>query len=462
MILSEFIWGSFKLIELKLLNKVKKKWQFTMQKYDVSIIVPVYNRAEIIKPCINSINSQTYDKSKWEVIFIDDASTDSTVDTIDASIDKNINYRILRRPVGSGNASAPRNEGIKASRGKYIFFLDSDDYVDYQLLENGMAMALKNDSDIVYVKLGGPRGTNKRSFRREFVDSADILDHHLMRSLKIFKFHKVSMLKNNKILFNPNIDVFEDMLFSCVCLSLSEKNSILADKEYYFLESHDEGHLSHVKMNLSSVMDMFLSGLNSIALSKNLNKSKLYNAWTIKIVERFKVICNRSSIDDKEVRKLFNLTSSNFNIYKDLFDLSQIYENEKLLTLLFLAGDYKEFHKLANESKTLQSLERVLKKKFQDKVGFVKCWIFKNRVTVLDFAINDNKIAFDFQVNEKERDMKVWMLSRNKAESLKHLSSDDIAVKDDKLLIFYGKLDDREKAIATVVECLDKLKALQL
>ena len=395
MILSELIWGSFKLIELKLLNKVKKKWRFTMQKYDVSIIVPVYNREKLIKPCIESINAQTYDKSKWEVIFVDDASTDNSIDTIEALIDKSINYRVLKRPIGSGNASAPRNEGIKASLSKYIFFLDSDDYVDHQLLENGMAMALKNDSDIVYVKLGGPRGTNKRSFRREFVDSADILDHHLMRSLRIFKFHKVSMLKNNKILFNPNIDVFEDMLFSCVCLSLSEKNSILADKEYYFLESHDEGHLSHVKMNLSSVMDMFLSGLNSIALSKNLNKSKLYNAWTIKIVERFKVICNRSSIDDKEVRKLFNLTSSNFNIYKDLFDLSQIYENEKLLTLLFLAGDFKEFHKLANESKVLKSIQKDIQEEFEKKSGFSRAWIFKNKVIVLDFTLEANKIAFD-------------------------------------------------------------------
>ena len=77
-----------------------------MEKYDVSIIVPVYNRENLIKPCIESINSQTYDKSKWEVIFVDDASTDKTIETIETLIDKNINYRILKRPIGSGNASA--------------------------------------------------------------------------------------------------------------------------------------------------------------------------------------------------------------------------------------------------------------------------------------------------------------------------------------------------------------------
>ena len=109
-----------------------------MEKYNVSIIVPVYNRENLIKPCIKSINAQTYDKSKWEVIFVDDASTDKSIEIIESLIDENINYRILKRPVASGNASAPRNEGIKASSSEYVFFLDSDDYVDSQLLENDL------------------------------------------------------------------------------------------------------------------------------------------------------------------------------------------------------------------------------------------------------------------------------------------------------------------------------------
>lgn len=430
-----------------------------MENYEVSIIVPVYNREEIIKPCIESINSQTYDKSKWEVIFVDDASTDNSIDTIESLINKRINYRILKRPIGSGNASAPRNEGIKASSSKYVFFLDSDDYVDSQLLENGIAMALRNDSDIVYVKLGGPRGTNKRSFRKELVDSADILNHHLMRTLKIFKFHKTSMLKNNKIFFNQSIDVFEDMLFSCICLSFSEKISILADKEYYILEKHNEGHLSQVKMNLSFIMDMFLSGLNSIVLSESLNKSKLYNAWTIKIVERFVIICKRNKIDNKEVTRLFNLTSSYFNIHKELFDLSQVYENEKLLTLLFLSGDFKEFHRIANESKVLISLKQALQKKLKTEPGFSKVWIFRNTTVVLDFNIQGNKIAFDLKVDEKKKLLKVWIFSRNNPDSLDSLCEEVIKVEKDKFLIFDGALSAQNKAIDIMSNYLDKIKA---
>jgi len=428
-----------------------------MENYDVSIVVPVYNREKIIIPCIESINAQTYDKKKWEVIFVDDASTDNSIITIESLIDKSINYRILRRPVGSGNASAPRNEGIKASSAKYIFFLDSDDYIDSQLLENGIAIALKNDSDMVYVKLGGSRGTNKRSFRKELVDNADILNHHLMRSLKIFKFHKTIILKENKILFNPNIDVFEDMLFSCTCLAFSKKYSILADKEYYFLESHDEGHLSHVKMNLSTVMDMFISGLNSIIFSSNLNKSKLYNAWVVKIVERFRIVCKKNSISNEECIKMFKLTSSYFNIHKELFDLSQIYENEKLLTLLFLAGDFKEFHKMANESKLLKSLQINFQEKFQNEIGFSKSWIFKNKIQVIDFIFKNNKIAFDIEVNENKNSLYVWVLSRNNPNSLEFLRKNAIKVEKDKLLIFDGTLNEKNEVMALIKEYIIRI-----
>ncbi|MGP5548342.1 glycosyltransferase family 2 protein [Psychrobacter alimentarius] len=431
-----------------------------MEKYDVSIIVPVYNREAIIKRCIESINSQTYEKSKWEVIFVDDASTDNTIDTIDTLIDKNINYRVLRRPVGSGNASAPRNEGIKVSTAKYVFFLDSDDHVDSELLENGMAIALKNDSDMVYVKLGGSRGNNKRSFKKEFVDDADVLTHHLMRSLKIFKFHKTKMLKDNKILFNPSIDVFEDMLFSCMCLSYSNKISILADKAYYFLEQHDEGHLSHTKMDLSVIMSMFITGLSGIFLSESTNKSKLYNAWLIKIVERLVILSKRGKIDDQKLVSFFTAASTYFNIYKGYFELSQIYDNEKTLTLLFLSGDFKGFYQSANESKVLNTLQKDIRETFKKEEGFAKAWIFKNKNVVLDFNINNNKLAFDFEVNEKQKTMKIWFFCRNNPSSLDALMSSPIKRAGNKYLIFEDHLSNQDKMPIVIKSYLDDLKGI--
>ena len=357
-----------------------------MQKYDVSIIVPVYNREGIIKPCIESINSQTYDKSKWEVIFVDDASTDNSIDTIETLINKNINYRVLRRPVGSGNASAPRNEGIKASLSKYVFFLDSDDYIDSQLLENGMAMALRNDSDIVYFKMAlGPRINTVRPFKKKVVEKSDVLNDHLMRSLKVFKLYKIEMLNANNILFDVTIDVFEDMLFTYTALIYSKVVSTLADRDYYYATAHDGVHLSRKKISMEKQFTVYFSGLQMLYCNRKeeVEISKIYNAWLIRCVERFRDICKKSSSSNEELTNLFKFASNYFNIKKSLFNLSQIYENERLLTLLFLTGDFLELHKLANESKALKTIQKDLQKEFENEIGFSRAWVFKNKVAVL-------------------------------------------------------------------------------
>lgn len=302
-----------------------------MEKYDVSIIVPVYNREEIIKPCIESINAQTYDKSKWEVIFVDDGSTDDSIDTIEALIDKSINYRVLKRPVGSGNASAPRNEGIKASLSKYIFFLDSDDYIDSHLLENGMEMASRNDSDIIYVKIKGVgRRSPLRAFKVNLVNDADVLKNHLSRSLGPMKFIKLDLLNKNNILFIPSIDKAEDKVFMMHILTKAKKVSVLSDKDYYFAISHEGEHLSRKPLSIDSFYQTISLPLSYIYVMNNKDydkKKKLYNAWLVNSVERIGSLVKKENIDNEGFENMFQVASNYFNMHKELFDLSQIYKN---------------------------------------------------------------------------------------------------------------------------------------
>lgn len=431
-----------------------------MKNYDVSIIVPVYNREEIIKPCIESINSQTYDKSKWEVIFVDDASTDDSITTIERLIDESINYKIIKRTVGSGNASAPRNEGIKASLAKYVFFLDSDDYVDSQLLENGMAIALRNDSDIVYFKMAlGPRINTVRPFKKKVVDKSDVLNDHLMRSLKVFKLYKTEMLNRNNILFDVTIDVFEDMLFTYTALSYSKVVSTLADRDYYYATAHDGVHLSRKKISMEKQFTVYFTGLQMLYCSRKeeVEISKTYNAWLVRCVERFRDISKKTSSSNEELINLFKFASNYFNIKKSLFNLSQIYENERLLTLLFLTGDFLEFHKLANESKALKTIQKDLQKEFENEIGFSRAWIFKNKVAVLDLVLDDNRIAFDLEVNEKEKTLQVWMLSRNDPSSLEMLRNNAIEVVKHRFLIFNGKINAKKEAMLVIKYSLNQV-----
>lgn len=434
-----------------------------MQNYDVSIIVPVYNRENLIKSCIESINSQTYEKSKWEVIFIDDASKDRSIDVIESLIDKNINYRILKRPVGSGNASAPRNEGIKASLGKYLFFLDSDDYIDSQLLENGMVIALKNDSDMVYVKMiAEGRHVSSLPFKRKFVDVADIFEDHLLRALNPLKFIKSSLIKDNNILFIQSIDKGEDQIFIIQVLTKSKIISILSDKDYYIALAHEGEHLSRKKISMESFYQTIYIPLTYIYIMNNNcydNKKKLYNGWILRSVERIRDLSRKISIEHEKFINMFQLASSYFNIHKELFDLSQIYKKEKILTLLFLAGDFKEFHKIANESKVLKAFQESLEKAFKIKHEFLKAWVFKNRVAVLDFDFTGNNIAFDLEVDEKENLLKIWMFSRNNLDLPEGLRKKALKIEKNKFLILDDKFEEKE-AIEKIGLVLEELKSI--
>ncbi|EAH7351373.1 TPA: glycosyltransferase family 2 protein [Campylobacter coli] len=408
-------------------------------KYDISIIVPVYNRENLIKPCINSINAQTLDKSRWEVIFVDDASTDRSVELIEELLGKNVNYRIIKREIPSGNASAPRNEGIKASLGKYVFFLDSDDYIDSKLLENGINIALKNDSDIVYFKMElNSRTVTKRPFKHPVVDKADIEKNHLMRTLRIFKLFKVDMLRENNILFDVTVNVYEDMLFGVTALLYAKNISILADRDYYFASLHDEPHLSKKKMTLEKLFHIYFYAIQILYCSnRDINfKIKFYNALLIRCVEHLRDICKKDKINNENLIRIFSFASDLFNIHKEMFELKQIYENEKLLVLLFLSKDFKAFFKLSNGSQVLRDFCQKIEKEFEKEKYFNRAWIYENKIVVLDFVCNDNKIAFDIEINEKTQNVKIWMFCRNDSNFFETYNGNILEKKDGKLLIY--------------------------
>lgn len=95
-----------------------------------SIIIPSYNRAHILPHAIVSVLNQTY--SDWELIIVDDGSTDATQDVVQNYNDFRIDY--VRKE--NGGVCSARNLGVHSAKGEYIVFLDSDDTVDEKWLEN--------------------------------------------------------------------------------------------------------------------------------------------------------------------------------------------------------------------------------------------------------------------------------------------------------------------------------------
>ena len=100
----------------------------------VSVIIPLYNAERYISECLDSVLNQTFDN--YEVIVVDDCSTDNSVAIVESYAEKFGGRLILSRmDKNSGSGGLPRNKGIMLSRGEYIQFLDADDMLTNTALE---------------------------------------------------------------------------------------------------------------------------------------------------------------------------------------------------------------------------------------------------------------------------------------------------------------------------------------
>jgi len=118
------------------------------RKIQVSIIVPVYNIEKYVSKCLESVINQTLDKEEYEIIIVDDSSTDEGLNLCKKKIKDFDNVKIVEHKKNMGLGSA-RNTGIKEANGEYLYFIDGDDYIDKSTLENLLKLAEKHKADIV-------------------------------------------------------------------------------------------------------------------------------------------------------------------------------------------------------------------------------------------------------------------------------------------------------------------------
>lgn len=117
-----------------------------------SVVIPTYNRASTIISCVNSVLIQTY--PNFEVIIVDDGSVDNTEVLISSINDQRVKYF----KQNNGGGSKARNTGISLSSGRYIAFLDSDDFFTSQHLERALEVLKKNKNYCTYTQVVVDRG----------------------------------------------------------------------------------------------------------------------------------------------------------------------------------------------------------------------------------------------------------------------------------------------------------------
>lgn len=112
----------------------------------VSVIIPVYNVEQYLEECVDSVLKQTY--TNYEIILVDDGATDKSGQICDRYADVYDCVKVIHQT--NGGLSSARNAGFRAAAGKYVYFLDSDDYIEEVSLDYLVAMAEEESADIVF------------------------------------------------------------------------------------------------------------------------------------------------------------------------------------------------------------------------------------------------------------------------------------------------------------------------
>lgn len=198
----------------------------------VTVVVPVYNPGHHIEPLIDSLAAQTLPPEEFEAIFVDDGSTDETPDRLDRLAAERANVRVIHQE-NSGWPGKPRNVGIEAAQGEYVFFSDHDDWFGPEALAGMDAMARRTGADIVIGKMvGHNRGVPRVLFRRS-VDRATLATTPLMDSLTPHKLFRKAFLDTHALRFPEGKRRLEDHVFVVRAYFRAGVISVLADPVCY-------------------------------------------------------------------------------------------------------------------------------------------------------------------------------------------------------------------------------------
>ena len=191
----------------------------------ISIICPIYNSSSFLKKAIDSILNQSF--SDWELFLIDDCSTDDSINICKSYNDKRIHLLLNEKNMGQGYC---RNKGIDVATGKYITFLDSDDYFGTDYLYNAVGIIEKEKPDLISTNFSYVYRNKENRIRLvnsdEVFNSSGIYEQYLkgakIHSAPWAKFYKKSIL--SKVRF-PCFRAREDIYF--INLVLPQCNKIL-------------------------------------------------------------------------------------------------------------------------------------------------------------------------------------------------------------------------------------------
>lgn len=235
-----------------------------MKEYDlVSIIVPVYNVEKYIEKCILSIINQTY--TNLEIIIVNDGSLDHSENIIKEYISKDNRIKYIKRD--NGGLGAARNTGIENATGKYIAFVDSDDWIAKCYVERFVEVLLKDKTDIAICEMAyiyvddSLKARTPKIKKRCTISAEEALKREFIG--KEYKFHapnkfcKKELFDKGKIRFAEG-KLYEDVMTTYKLFLEAKTVSLVPEALYYYLQSRS-GSIMSTEIKLQRFTDMYLA-----------------------------------------------------------------------------------------------------------------------------------------------------------------------------------------------------------
>lgn len=223
----------------------------------VSIIVPVYQARDYLPRCLESILGQTY--KNFEIILVDDGSDDGSELICEEYSQKNSNICCIHKK--NGGVSQARNTGIEQAKGEYLLFVDSDDYIENDYLENAMKALDKEHADIYLCGYQNVLRGGKVKGETYYPSVNDGMRCRADKSrivMKLFqsttlhaigtKIYKREIVVKHGIRFQEKWKYYEDIYFCLCCLSHCDKIYV-QNKIMYYYRKDIASSLSHRQVN---------------------------------------------------------------------------------------------------------------------------------------------------------------------------------------------------------------------
>ena len=256
----------------------------------VSIIVPVYNVENYIERCLNSLVNQTF--KDIEIITINDGSTDKSLELLNKYAKEDIRISVI--DLGDEGVSYCRNLGIEKANGKYIMFVDSDDWIDSSMVEVMYKKAEENNLDLVmcsYIREFKDHSKEKKfNLPQEIIYKEDKVKNELLRKLvgpikeelsnpemldalgTVWgKLYRADILKENKIKFVDlkKIGSAEDTLFNIFTFNYLKKVMFLNKPMYHYWRDNPKSVTSQYNPKLKEQRKVFFKYISDFIRENN-------------------------------------------------------------------------------------------------------------------------------------------------------------------------------------------------